>query len=184
MINPQKQKNLTKPLPDKIFIEAINMEEKNFPFHCVPSNKQHTPCQKPHANFLKFPTRVQDQFLHWSAISFNNEAKNGQQAFFQIIFDWHELVKFKDFFFFNLETMQSWVQINKIINSQKIVNTDPLKVLDSFSEIQPKKVIREFADWFTRWVHNTTVSKYIVSTRIQRSRKCKLNFLCALRCLF
>jgi len=35
----------------------------------------------------KFPTSVQHQTLYWKTLYLNYQAKNGQQAFFQIIFD-------------------------------------------------------------------------------------------------
>ena len=39
--------------------------------------------------------------------------------------------------------------MNKIINSQKIIlYTVPLKVFESFCDIQPEKVTREFVVWF------------------------------------
>ena len=57
------------------------------------------------------------------------------------------------------------MKINKIINSQTIVNTDPLKVFDSFSEFvkpisNPKKLPENLTFGFSV-VHNTKVSKIV-----------------------
>ena len=98
--------------------------------------------------------------------------KNGKQAFFQMILHYHELVKFQIVFY--LKTVQSWVQINKIISSQKIVNTDYLRCLIP-SLVSNSKKIPENLQFGFSVVDNTTANKIL--TRTRRRGKSATKFL-------
>ena len=103
------------------------------------------------------------------------KTKKGQQAFFQIIYAWQESVEFQIVFY--LKTVQSWIQINKIINSQKIVNTDYSRCFPSHglwypTQISYQKICRLVA------VLHITIQFLKYYWELDEEVNQQLNFLC------